>query len=91
MGIIMDNCSWTRPCRGCPGKLLALIAAIMSCVWLAGLSGCWSFLGSPPRATSGLGGDRLGGGAQRRPGLTLPPRAPWVTSILAGGRWRVRG
>ena len=31
--IITVNCSWNRPCRGCPGKLLALITGIMSRGW----------------------------------------------------------
>lgn len=87
--IITVNCSWNRPCRGCPGKLLALITGIMSCSWQGsfaaifpgGLPSAPLHTGRPPHTCwpqRGPGRDGLtsrpwGAGAEGRLGLTPEP------------------
>ena len=87
--IITVNCSWNRPCRGCPGKLLALITGIMSCGWQGsfaaifpgGLPSAPPHTDRPPHTCwpqRGPGRDGLtsrpwGAGAEGRLGLTPEP------------------
>ena len=89
--IITVNCSWNRPCRDCPGKLLALITGIMSRGWQGSFAAIFPgglpseppYTGRPPltcRPQRGPGGDGLmsrswGAGAEGRLGLTPTPRA----------------